>query len=132
MKCADGRIEAEINWQVAPRRLFHRTESRFRHIAERNAGFRADGQKTFVVHAREIQAEAAKIVAQKNCAVHFGIDRVSIGVGERQPKRERRQLVEVGHSAPALRQHALQSKPLLMPAFRYKYAISISLAAVTY
>src|SRR6266849_10818196 len=132
MKCADGRIEAEINWQVAPRGLFHRAESRFRHIAERNAGFRADGQKTFVVHASEIQAEAAKIVAQKNCAVHFGINRVSISVGERQPERERRQLVEVGHEAPALRQHRLQFEPLLMAALRYKYAIRVRQAAVNY
>ena len=104
MQHADGRIETEIKRQIAPRGLFDRSEARFRHVAQRDASLRTDGQKTFVIDVRQIQAEAAKIVAQKNRGVHFGIDRVPVTIGECQPESKRGKLVEISDKSPAARQ----------------------------
>ncbi len=100
----NGRIETEINRQVAPGSLFDGAEASFRQIAERNAGLGIDGQEAFVIQAGEIQAEAVKIVRQENRAANFGVDGVSVGVGKGQPEGERGKLVEIGHETPAQRQ----------------------------
>src|SRR5882724_2420903 len=132
MHCSNERIEAEIYGQLAPRRLFDRTEIRFGEIAERHARFRIDGQETFVVQRREIQTEATKIVAQKNSAAYFGVDRVAVRIGERQTKRKRRKLVEVRDESPAVRQQGLHFEPLLVAALGLQHTVRVWQPAVNY
>src|SRR5260370_7480816 len=80
-------VETEINGNPVPGSLLDRSESRFGQIAKGHAGggncndnaggrgrCRGQGEKAFVVEAREIQAESPQIVREKNGPAPFRVD----------------------------------------------------------
>src|SRR6266446_1534874 len=125
---ASKTVEREIERRALPRRLFDGTETRFRQIAESDAGGRygrsrrscryRQGQKTLVVQAREIEAEAAEIVGEEDGAAHFRVDGFAEGVGEGQAEGKRGEVVVVRDEAPASGKQGLDFEALLLAALR--------------
>ena len=139
-------VEAEIDRGAAPGGLLDGTEAHFRHIAEGHAGGwnggsgrscgcgrncgDGKGEKALVVEAREIEAEPARIIGQKNGAANFGIGGFAETVRERKPEGERGELIVVGDEPPASGKQGLDFNTLLLTTLRAAGAIGIEQAAV--
>ena len=97
-------IEAEIERPALPGLLLHRAETHLGRLAQLDNVARLAAQKVAVLLCRKIEAVAAKIVGQKARAHQFRRRGARIGGGKGQAERQRAQLVDVGHGAPAVRQ----------------------------
>src|SRR5260370_914195 len=136
-------VKTEVNGNPVPGSLLDGPESCFGQVAKRHAGggncnddargrSRGCGQreKTFVVEAREIQAESPEIVGEKNRAAHFGVDGFPERVGERETEGKRRKVVVVGDEAPPSRQQGLDFQALLFATLRGACSVRVAEAAV--
>src|SRR6266571_586143 len=137
---ASKTVEREIERRTLPRRLFDGTETRLRQIAESDAGGRygrsrgscryRQRQKTLVVQAREIEAEATEIVGEEDGAAHFRVDGFAEGVGEGQAEGKRGEVVVVRDEAPASGKQGLDFEALLLAALRITGAARVDKTAV--
>src|SRR5208283_1109007 len=108
------RSEGKIKRQVAPRRLLHGVETRFRGAAQHHAVCRTEFKEAAVVQGRDVEAVAVKIVGQKNRAADIGTDGFFIRIAERQPEGHRGKLIQIGDKAPAVIPKRLHFQLLLV------------------
>src|SRR6266704_2138139 len=136
-------VEAEIHGNTTPGGLLDGAETRFRQIQKRHArgrncdhGARGRGrgrgerQETLVAEAREIKAEAAKIVRKEGGAAHFGVDGLAEGIGERKTESERGEMVVVRYETPAAGERRLYFEALLLATLRTACPVSVEEATV--
>src|SRR5216683_6230557 len=136
-------VEAEIYGNTTPGGLLDGAEARFRQIPKRHArggnrGHSARGrgrgsgerQETLVAEAREIKAEAAKIVREECGAAHFGVDGLAKRIGERKTESERGKMVVVRYETPAAGEQRLYFEALLLATLRTACPVSVEEAAV--
>src|SRR5882724_3663805 len=104
-------VEAKIDRNSAPGSLLDGAETRFRRIAKGDAGGwnrgsdrgRCDGkrEKALVIERRKIDAEATKIIGDKNSGANFRVDGFAKAVRKSQAESQGGELVVIGYEPPS-------------------------------
>src|SRR5690242_1747325 len=123
-------VETKIDRQLVPERPIHGAEAHLRRASQDNAGLGLGVQEVLVIESRHIQAETPEIVGRKRVAVLLGDGGFVECGGEGQAERERAQVVDVGHAAPAVRQARGEEQMGFAAAFRNPNAVATGQSAV--
>ena len=130
MNCTSERFEGKVERKFTHGSVLHGGEAHLRRSAQNHAVFRIDLQVTAVIEAGDVETVAVKVIGEKNCAAHIGVDGVSVTVGKGQAEGEGGKLVHVGDEAPAVIPEGLDFQLLLVAALVLEDVVRVPYAAI--